>query len=117
MRRADLVLDFLAVHLGVCEISEDAAQVLPGDVAGVSGVIECEGVFDLVFLSGWGGTMSSESLLLRLLDLEPLALLTFFFMPFISYKNIIRNLSPHLNSPLTYRPIFDHMIIDERCLE
>ena len=30
--------------------------------------------------------MSSESLLLRLLDLEPLALFTFFFMPFISYK-------------------------------
>lgn len=87
----DLVLDLLAVHLGVGEIAEDAAEVLPADVAGVGGVVEGEGVFDLVFLGKWGGTMSSDSLLLRLLDFEPFALLTFFFMPFISYKNIYQN--------------------------
>jgi hypothetical protein len=39
--------------------------------------------------------MSSESLLLRLLDFAPLALLTFFFMPFISYKNIIGTPPPY----------------------
>lgn len=46
----DLVLDLLAVHLGVGEVAEDAAEVLPADVAGVGGVVEGEGVFDLVFL-------------------------------------------------------------------
>lgn len=46
----DLVLDLLAVHLGVGEVAQDAAQVLPADVAGVRGVVEGEGVLDLVFL-------------------------------------------------------------------
>lgn len=46
----DLVFYLLAVHLGVGEVAEDAAQVLPADVASVCGVVEGEGVFDLVFL-------------------------------------------------------------------
>jgi hypothetical protein len=85
---ADLVLDLLTVHLRVGEVPQNAAQVLPGDVARVARVVEGEGVLDLVFLSGSSSTISSESLLLRLLDFEPFGLLTFFFMPFISYKNI-----------------------------
>jgi hypothetical protein len=89
MGRADFVFDLLAVHFGVGEVSQNAAQVLPGDIARVAGIVEGEGILYLVFLSGEDGTMSSESLLLRLLDLEPLGLLTFFFIPFISYKNII----------------------------
>lgn len=91
MCRADFVFDLLSIHFGVGKVSQNATQVLPGYIARVAGIVEREGVLDFVFLSGKDRTMSSESLLLRLLDLEPLGLLTFFFIPFISYKKYYWN--------------------------
>lgn len=88
MDAADLVFNFLPVHLRVCEVSEDASKVLPVDVSRVRAIVESESVFDLVLLNKGIFTISSESLLLRLAFLPPLGLLTFFFSPFISYKII-----------------------------
>ena len=83
----DLVFNFLAVHFGEGEIAEDGPEVLSVDVAGVGGIVEGEGVLDLVFLSGGMGTISSVSLLLTLAFL-PLPWLIFLLGP-ISYKIIV----------------------------
>jgi hypothetical protein len=49
--------------------------------------------------------MSSESLLFKLLDFDPFGLLTFFFIPFISYKNIFEPSAPPLyHAPADHRP-------------
>jgi hypothetical protein len=86
----DLVLDFFAVHFGVCEIAENASEVLTVDVAGVGSIVEGERIFDFILLHNLGGTMSSESLLLRLAFLPPLGWATFFLRPRMvsSYKII-----------------------------
>ena len=85
----DFVFDFFAVHFGVGEVAEDAPEVLSIDVARVVGVVEGEGVLDLVFLNEKGVTISSESLLLTLAFLLPLGFEIFFLRPFIiSYKII-----------------------------
>lgn len=88
----DFVLDLLAVHLGVGEVAQNAPEVLSVDVAGVVGVVEGEGVLDFVFLGEGWGTMSSESLVLRLEFLPVLALAMFFLAAFISYKIIVQTL-------------------------
>jgi hypothetical protein len=46
MDAADLVFNFLPVHLRVCEVSEDASKVLPVDVSRVRAIVESESVFD-----------------------------------------------------------------------
>lgn len=92
MDTADLVFDLLPVHLGVCEVAQDASQVLTIDIPRVAAIVERERVLDLVLLNKSSDTMSSESLLLRLAFLPPLGLLTFFFSPFISYKIIELNI-------------------------
>jgi hypothetical protein len=84
----NFILDFLSVHLGVCEIAQNASEILTKYVARIGGVIEGKGVFDLIFLNESLITMSSESLLLRLLVFDPLLFVVFFFNGFISYKYI-----------------------------
>ena len=82
-----LVFDLFSIHLGEGKVPEDASEILTIDVSWVVGVIECEGIFDLVFLNEIRGTMSSVSLLLTLAFLPPLVG-TFFLKPLISYKII-----------------------------
>lgn len=87
----NLIFDFLSIHLGVGEVAQDTPKVLPIYISCVTRVIEGECVLDFVFLSKRISTISSESLLLRLVDLVALALLTFFLNPgFISYNFINR---------------------------
>ena len=109
----DLVFDLFAVHFGEGEVAEDGPEVLSVDVAGVGGVVEGEGVFDLVFLSGRIGTISSVSLLLTLAFL-PLPWLIFLLGP-ISYKIIVfqiekQNLLTPGPSPGPDPPIFTYLI-------
>ena len=94
MSPADLVLDFLAIHLGVGKVAEDAPEVLAVNVASVIRVIEGEGILDLIFLHRANDTISSVSLLLVLAFLPPLAFDTFFLSPFISYKIIVSKTIP-----------------------
>ncbi len=84
----NLILDFLSVHFSVSEIAQNASEILPKYVSRIGGVVEGKGVFDLIFLNESVITMSSESLLLRLLVLDPLLFVVFFFKGFISYKYI-----------------------------
>lgn len=87
----DFILDLLSIHFGVCEVAENASEILTIDVSCVAWVIERKGILDFVLLDKRWGTMSSESLLLRLEFLPPLVFATFFLAPFISYKIIVQN--------------------------
>ena len=58
MCTGDLIFDLFAVHFGEGEVAEDASEILSIDIAGVVGVVEGEGIFDLIFLNGVGSTMS-----------------------------------------------------------
>jgi hypothetical protein len=49
MAVTDLVFNFLTIHLGEGEVSEDGSQVLSGDKSRLFLIIEIEGVFNLIF--------------------------------------------------------------------
>ena len=82
MSCSDLIFDFFAVHFGEAEVAENAPQIFSIDIAGLFGVVEVEGVFDLVFLHETTNTISSDSLLWTEGDF-PFPM--FFFPLFISY--------------------------------
>ena len=89
MDRRNFIFDLFAIHFCVCEVPQNASQILSIDVARVAGVVEGEGILDLVLLNREQGTISSLSLLLTLAFLPPLLWDTFFLRPFmISYKII-----------------------------
>ena len=48
---ADLVLDLLAIHFCEGKVAQNTPQILSIDIATVIGVVECEGIFDLIFLN------------------------------------------------------------------
>jgi len=89
MGAGNFILDLFAIHFSVGKVAEDASEILAIDVSSVGGVVESEGIFDLVLLNREQNTISSVSLLLRLAFLPPLLCDTFFLRPFmISYKII-----------------------------
>lgn len=87
MRVSDFVFYFLTIHFSESEIAENASEIWATNVSAVATVIKGKRILYLIFLTSTVSTMSSDSLLFRLLDFAPLGLLTFFFIPFISYKN------------------------------
>jgi hypothetical protein len=119
----DFIFDLLAVHLSVCEIAKNASQVWPTNVSAIATVIKSKGILYLIFLTKKVSTMSSDNLLLRLLDFAPLGLLTFFFIPFISYKNnafqhtskwiILKTLSKYVISLKRLKSYFDFLKINK----
>lgn len=95
----DFIFYLFTVHFSVCEIAENTSKVWATNVSGVAAVIKGKRILYLIFLTSTVSTMSSDNLLLRLLDLAPLGLLTFFFIPFISYKN---NAFEHTSKRITF---------------
>ena len=57
------LLDLLAVHLREGEVPENASEIVAGDAASFVHIVERKCVLDLVLLSCYYNTMSSESLL------------------------------------------------------
>ena len=51
MSTRNFIFDFLSIHLSVCEIAQYAPQILTKYVSCIGGVIEGEGIFDLIFLN------------------------------------------------------------------
>lgn len=87
MRIRNFIFYLLSIHFSVGKIAKNTSQIWATNVSAVAIVIKGKSILYLIFLTKKVSTMSSDNLLLRLLDLAPLGLLTFFFIPFISYKN------------------------------